>query len=192
MGHCGRHGAPLGAEEYLFITIYSLELLLRIMAYGCAKCCRDGWFLFDAILASRRVPWSPQEGHQAGTHGELKRFQVPLINAKPELQVYFLILLLAVGLAQRVLMLGQVEGFSTVSGIALMNLVHTLASLAQPLVTWKFCVLFSIEVTASIVEASLQSSEMDRQEKKASCGAAVVFVGPYETRDGAIHPCTMA
>lgn len=40
--------------------------------------------------------------------------EVPLINAKPELQVYFLVLLLAVGLAQSrgaEVMLGQVEGW---------------------------------------------------------------------------------
>ena len=37
-------------EEYLFMAIYTMELILRIMAYGCAKCCRDGWFVFDACL----------------------------------------------------------------------------------------------------------------------------------------------
>lgn len=55
------------------MAIYTVELLLRVAAYGCAKCCRDGWFLFDAILA----PWqqgerhvlSPQEvGHQEVSH----------------------------------------------------------------------------------------------------------------------------
>jgi len=214
--------------EYLFIAIYTMELILRIMAYGCAKCCRDGWFVFDACLVvvayiGKIIPWilgAAGEGgvvdqimvvrmlrilrfvralrvvKQFGTvwklirglltsfdvmasafvlvilmlyifaclgmeliggdqdlkdnpatarfaredfrtvsHAIMTLFQfvtldstaaiyIPLINAKPELGVYFLVLLLAVG-------------------IALMNLV-----------------------TASIVEASLQSSELDRQEKK--------------------------
>eukprot|EP00434_Breviolum_minutum_P025608 symbB.v1.2.022626.t1/scaffold2014.1/size92328/5 len=214
--------------EYLFMAIYTMELILRIMAYGCAKCCRDGWFVFDACLVvvayvGKIIPWilgAAGEGgvvdqimvvrmlrilrfvralrvvKQFGTvwklirglltsfdvmasafvlvilmlyifaclgmeliggdqdlkdnpatarfaredfrtvsHAIMTLFQfvtldstaaiyIPLINAKPELGVYFLVLLLAVG-------------------IALMNLV-----------------------TASIVEASLQSSELDRQEKK--------------------------
>eukprot|EP00435_Cladocopium_sp_Y103_P064196 s107_g25.t2 len=213
--------------EYLFIAIYTMELILRVMAYGCSKCCRDGWFLFDAVLVlvayvGKIIPWilgasgegvvdqimvvrmlrilrfvralrvvkqfatvwklirglltsfdvlasafvlvilmlyifaclgmeliggdddlksNPatskfaNEDFASAMHAIMTLFQfvtldstaaiyVPLINAKPELGVYFLVLVLAVG-------------------IALMNLV-----------------------TASIVEASLQSSEMDRQEKK--------------------------
>ncbi|OLQ00119.1 Voltage-dependent L-type calcium channel subunit alpha-1S [Symbiodinium microadriaticum] len=36
--------------EYLFMTFYTIELVLRLMAYGWARCCTDGWFLFDAVL----------------------------------------------------------------------------------------------------------------------------------------------
>mmetsp|Transcript_26149 Transcript_26149/g.60552 ORF Transcript_26149/g.60552 Transcript_26149/m.60552 type:complete len:503 (-) Transcript_26149:130-1638(-) len=214
--------------EYVFMSIYTTELVLRLMAYGWVRCCRDGWFLFDAVLVfvaylgkilPAIVGAAGQEGmmeqimvvrmlrilrfvralrvvKQFGTiwklirglltsfdvmasafflvilmlyifaclgmeliggDDELKQnpetsqyalqhfnscwqaimtlFQfvtldstpaiyVPLVNAKPILGAYFLVLLLAVG-------------------IALMNLV-----------------------TASIVEASLRSSELDQIEKK--------------------------
>ncbi|CAJ1371877.1 unnamed protein product [Effrenium voratum] len=214
--------------EYIFMSIYTTELILRLMAYGLAKCCVDGWFIFDSLLvfvayAGKLLPlilgaageggvvdqimvvrmlrilrfvralrvikqfgtiWKLIRGlltsfdvmasafvlvilmlyifaclgmELIGGDEELKNnpatqlfatesfssvwqsimtlFQfvtldstpaiyVPLINAKPILGAYFLVLLLAVG-------------------ITLMNLV-----------------------TASIVEASLQSSELDRQEKK--------------------------
>lgn len=36
--------------EYMFMAIYTVELILHLMAYGFRKCFTDGWFVFDAIL----------------------------------------------------------------------------------------------------------------------------------------------
>ena len=53
-----RCAKSLVLKEYMFMAIYTVELILHLMAYGFRKCFTDGWFVFDAILA----PWAADSG----------------------------------------------------------------------------------------------------------------------------------
>eukprot|EP00434_Breviolum_minutum_P007155 symbB.v1.2.006315.t2/scaffold354.1/size221495/10 len=44
-------GWPGEAIDYVFISIYLLEILLRVFAFGAANL-RDGWFIFDVLLVA--------------------------------------------------------------------------------------------------------------------------------------------
>jgi len=217
--------------EYVFMTFYTVELVLRLMAYGWARCCTDGWFLFDAVLVfvaylGKILPVlmsafgsDGQEGmmeqimvvrmlrilrfvralrvvKQFGTIWKLIRGLLTSFDVMASAVVLVFLMLYIFACLGMELIGGDPElktipetqqyatrHFSTVAQ-AIMTLfqfvtLDSTPAIYVPLVNEKpilgayFLILllavgiiFMNLVTASIVEASLQSSELDRKEKK--------------------------
>ncbi|CAJ1355530.1 unnamed protein product [Effrenium voratum] len=223
-----RSGVAFG--EYIFMSIYTTELILRLMAYGLAKCCVDGWFIFDSLLvfvayAGKLLPLilgAAGEGgvvdqimvvrmlrilrfvralrviKQFGTIWKLIRGLLTSFDVMASAFVLVILMLYIFACLGMELIGGDEELknnpatqlFATESFSSVWQSIMTLFQFvtldstpaiyvplinAKPILGAYFLVLLLAVgitlmnlVTASIVEASLQSSELDRQEKKES------------------------